>query len=117
MPETRVADLVQGFVSRCSRRLLSAVGEAALLCPSLAVAQQMLARRSIELKVKTLRRLCRDLGEAGLARRGEVRWTATKRSWGAHWSSGLLADGCGSGDANVVANPPSSSLGSSNDNS
>ena len=48
-----------GFVSRCSRRLLSAVGEAALLRPSLAVAQQMLARRSIKLNVKTIRRLCR----------------------------------------------------------
>ena len=63
---------VLGFISRCSRRLLSAVAEAALLCPSLAVAQQMLARRSIELNVKTIRRLCRELGEAGLARRGEV---------------------------------------------
>lgn len=63
---------VLGFVSRCSRRLLSAVAEAALLCPSLAVGQQTLARRSIELNVKTIRRLCRELGEAGLARRGEV---------------------------------------------
>ncbi len=61
-----------GFVSRCSRALLSTVAEAALLCPSLVVAQQMLARRSIELNVKTIRRLCRELGEAGLARRGEV---------------------------------------------
>ncbi len=63
---------VLGFVSRCSRRLLSAVAEAALLCPSLVVAQQMLARRSIALNVKTIRRLCQELGEAGLARRGEV---------------------------------------------
>ncbi len=63
---------VLGFMSRCSRGLLSTVAEAALLCPSLAVAQQMLARRSIKLNVKTIRRLCRELGEAGLGRRGEV---------------------------------------------
>ena len=53
---------VLGFLSRCSRGLLSAVAEAALLCPSLAVAQQMLARRAIVLDVKTLRRLCQELG-------------------------------------------------------
>ncbi len=63
---------VSGFVSRCGRGLLSTVAEAALLCPSLAVAQQMLARRSIELNVKTIRRLCREPGEAGPGRRGEV---------------------------------------------
>lgn len=61
---------VLGLVSGCSRRLVSAVVEAALLCPSLAVAQQVLARRAIELDVKTIRRLCRELGEAGLAHRG-----------------------------------------------
>ena len=69
---------VLGFLSRCSRGLLSAVAEAALLCPSLAVAQQMLARRAIVLDVKTLRRLCQELGEAGLKRRGAVSLTGTE---------------------------------------
>lgn len=61
-----------GGVSCCSRRLVSTVTEAGLLCPSLPVAQQMLARQALELDVKTIRRLCRELGEAGLARRGDV---------------------------------------------
>jgi hypothetical protein len=69
---------VLGFLSRCSRRLLSAVAEAALLCPSLAVAQQMLTRRAIVVDVKTLRRRCQELGEAGLKRRGEVSLTSTE---------------------------------------
>jgi hypothetical protein len=62
---------VLGFLSHCSRRLVSAVVEAALLCPSLVVAQRMLARRAIAVDVKTIRRLCGELGEAGLACRGE----------------------------------------------
>lgn len=74
---------VLGFVSRCSRRLVSAVVEAALLCPSLVVAQQMLVRRAIELDVKTIRRLCGELGEAGLARRGEVSFDAEENLAGA----------------------------------
>lgn len=69
---------VVGFLKRCSRQLISAVTEAALLCPSLAVAQQMLARRAITLDVKTLRRLCQELGEAGLKRRGAVSLAGTE---------------------------------------
>ncbi len=62
---------VLGFLSGCSRRLVSAVVEAALLCPSLAVAQRMLARRAIAMDVKTIGRLCYELGARGLACRGE----------------------------------------------
>ena len=42
----------------------------AVLCPSLAVAQTVLTRRGLELNVKTVRRLCGELGHHGLALRG-----------------------------------------------
>jgi hypothetical protein len=61
---------VLGFIGRMSARLLSEVVQLAMLCPSLAVAQAVLARRGIEMDVKTVRRLCRDLGERGVAQRG-----------------------------------------------
>jgi hypothetical protein len=55
-----------GFVGRCSARLVSEVVQNAVLCPSLEVAREVLARRGIELDVKTLRRLCEQLGKRGL---------------------------------------------------
>lgn len=63
---------VLGFMGRCSARLVSEVVELALLCPSLEVAHRVLARRGIGLDVKTLRRLCRELGERGLRHRGRI---------------------------------------------
>ena len=63
---------VLGFMGRCSARLVSEVVELALLCPSLEVAHRVLARRGIGLDVKTLRRLCADLGERGLRQRGTL---------------------------------------------
>jgi hypothetical protein len=57
---------VLGFMGRCSARLVSEVVELALLCPSLEVAHRVLARRGIGLDVKTLRRLCADLGRSQL---------------------------------------------------
>lgn len=63
---------VLGFVARCSPRLISEVVELAVLCPSMAVAEQVLSRRGVRVDIKTIRRLCRRLGERGLAGRGEV---------------------------------------------
>jgi len=63
---------VLGFMGRCSARLVSEVVELALLCPSLEVARRALARRGIGLDVKTLHRLCRELGERGLRHRGVI---------------------------------------------
>jgi len=59
-----------GFIGRCSARLVSEVVQNAVLCPSLEVAREGLARRGIERDVKTLRRLCGQRGERGLAWRG-----------------------------------------------
>ncbi len=61
-----------GFIGHYSGRLVSEVVELAVLCPSLAVAQTVLARRGLELDVKTVRRLCGELGHRGLALRGAV---------------------------------------------
>jgi hypothetical protein len=61
-----------GFVGRCSARLVSEVVQNAVLCPSLEVAREVLARRGMELDVKTLRRLGGQLGERGLALRGQA---------------------------------------------
>ncbi len=63
---------VLGFIGRESALWVSEVVQLALLCPSLAVAQSVLARRGIELDVKSVRRLCGQLGQLGLERRGEI---------------------------------------------
>lgn len=62
---------VLGFVGRCSSRFVDEVVKLALLCPSLEVASEVLSSRGIEVDVKTIRRLCGLLGEAGLSHRGE----------------------------------------------
>jgi hypothetical protein len=68
-----------GFIGRCSARLVSEVVQNAVLCPSLEVAREVLARRGMELDVKTLRRLCGQLGERGLALRGPASLSGTER--------------------------------------
>ena len=61
---------VLGIRGRCSLLWLGEVVELALLCPSLAVAQQVLARRGVKMDIKRLRRLCQELGWWGLQQRG-----------------------------------------------
>ena len=61
-----------GFIGHYSLNLVSEVVELAVLCPSLVVAQTVLARRGLALDVKTVRRLCGELGQRGIALRGEV---------------------------------------------
>ncbi len=56
-----------GFVGLCSGNLVSEVVKLAVLCPSLEVAKAVLSERGIAMDVKTIRRLCRDLGLVGLA--------------------------------------------------
>jgi len=59
-----------GFMGRCSVLFVSDVVQMALLCPSFAVAHEVLSLRGISVDVKTIRRLCGLLGESGLADRG-----------------------------------------------
>src|SRR5918998_6711431 len=80
-PNGRGAQLgleVLGFIGRCSARLVSEVVQMAVLCPSFEVAHQVLGRRGIGLDVKTLRRLCRDVGEQGLPHRGVIGLTGSE---------------------------------------
>jgi hypothetical protein len=80
-PNGREAHLglkVRGFIGRCSARLVSEVVQRTVLCPSLEVAHQGLARRGIAMDVKTLRRLCRELGERGLGHRSAISLSGTE---------------------------------------
>jgi hypothetical protein len=64
--------VVLGFIGRSSSWFVSEVVKMALLCPSFAVAKEVLSGRGIELDVKTVRRLCRELGIIGLSGRGQI---------------------------------------------
>src|SRR5712692_5963192 len=63
---------VLGLLGRGSRHLVSQVVQLALLCPSFAVAQTVLAERWITLDVKTIRRWCAVVGQRGIELRGPV---------------------------------------------
>jgi hypothetical protein len=63
---------VMGFIGRCSINLVSDVVQAAILCPSFEIAESVLKRRGIEIDLKTIRRLCVDLGKRGLNFRGNI---------------------------------------------
>jgi hypothetical protein len=71
---------VLGIFSRCSVQWLGEVVELALLCPSLEVARQVLARRGVEMDIKRLRRLCREVGRWCMNQRGRSSWKA-QESW------------------------------------
>lgn len=64
--------VVLGFIGRGSAWFVSEVVKMALLCPSFAVVKEVLAGRGIEIDVKTVRRLCQELGIIGLAGRGQI---------------------------------------------
>ena len=61
-----------GFMGRCSMLFVPAYAGMALLCPSFAVAHEVLSLRGISVDVKTIRRLCGILGEFGLENRCTV---------------------------------------------
>lgn len=61
-----------GFMGRCSMLFVSEVVQMALLCPSFAVAHEVLSLRGISVDVKTIRRLCGILGKLGLENRSSV---------------------------------------------
>lgn len=61
-----------GFIGLCSGNFVSEVVKSALLCPSIEISKQVLAERGIEIDTKTIRRLCRNLGQIGLSYRGGI---------------------------------------------
>ena len=70
---------VLGFIGLCSGNLVSEVVKLAVLCPSLEVAKAVLSERGIAMNVKTIRRLCRDLGLVGLEFRGVISLSGTEQ--------------------------------------
>lgn len=66
---------VLGFVGRCSLNLVSNVVQAALLCPSFEIAEAVLKRQGLQIDLKTIRRLCEELGTQGIKYRGEISLT------------------------------------------
>ena len=63
---------VMGIMGRCSMKLVSEVVEMAVLCPSFEIAETVLKRRGIKIDLKTIRRLCSELGEQGIKYRGQI---------------------------------------------
>ena len=61
-----------GFIGRCSTWLGSSAVQAALLCPSFEIARRTLKSYGIELNVKTIRRLCLDMGEQAMEHRQAI---------------------------------------------
>lgn len=61
-----------GFIDRSSILLSSSAIQAALLCPSFEIARQTLNSFGIEINVKTLQNLCRDLGMQAIRHRSEI---------------------------------------------
>ena len=61
-----------GFIDRTSAVLASAAVQAALLCPSLEIAHRTLASFGIAMNVKTIRRLCLNMGNKALENRHRI---------------------------------------------
>lgn len=61
-----------GFIGRCSTKLASSAVQAALLCPSFEIAKKTLCSFDIKLDVKTIQRLCRELGNQAMEHRQKI---------------------------------------------
>lgn len=58
-----------GFIDRCGAVLASSAVRAAVLCPSFEIAGETLRSLGVEMGVKTIKRLCRNMGERALENR------------------------------------------------
>lgn len=61
-----------GIIGRCGRDFISYVAKLAVLSPSFSICEQVLSDQGIRINVRTIRRMCRDLGETGLEFRGRI---------------------------------------------
>jgi hypothetical protein len=61
-----------GFLDRCSAIVASSAVQAALLCPSLKIAQRMLSSFGVEMDVKTIQRLCSHFGGQAMEHRHQI---------------------------------------------
>ena len=72
-----------GIEGQATPTCLSYVVQMALLCPSIAVAQQVLLEQGHEIDPKTISRYCRVLGTAGMQWRGQGSLTGQEKLQGA----------------------------------
>ena len=70
---------ILGFVGYGSPSFVSEVVKMAVLCPSFEVVKAVMAERGIAIDVKTVRRLCQDLGKAGMVFRGGISLSGTEK--------------------------------------
>ena len=61
-----------GFIGRCSGVLTSSAVQAALLCPSFALAKRTLISFGIEMDIKTIQRLCMSMGQQAIENRYRI---------------------------------------------
>ena len=78
-----------GIEGQASPNCLSFVVQMALLCPSIAVAQQILAQQGNKIDTKTIRRYCHVLGTAGMQWRGQVSLSGLEKLQGATMVIGI----------------------------
>lgn len=71
-----------GFISRCTPSLCSMAVQAAVLCPSFAIARQLLLQHGISLGEKTISRLCDELGTQAMDFRGSISLSDTDTAEG-----------------------------------
>lgn len=64
-----------GFIGRCSGVLTSSAVQAALLCPSFEIARHTLLSFGIDMNIKTLRRLCMNMGAQAIEHRHQIALT------------------------------------------
>jgi len=69
---------VMGILGQATPTFLSQVVQMALLCPSFEVAKEVLAEQGVIINVKTIRRYCRLIGEAGMKWRGKISLDGTE---------------------------------------
>lgn len=71
-PQGHLGLWLLGFVGHTSGRLASDVVKTALLCPSFEICETLLKQRGVPLGKGAIQRLCRIMGEVGIAHRGKI---------------------------------------------
>jgi hypothetical protein len=56
-----------------------------LLCPSFDVSTNILESRGVKINVKTIRKICRDMGVIGIENRGKISMSTTEKLEGLPW--------------------------------
>lgn len=63
---------LMGFINKCSLNIADEICKMAILCPSIDLAKKLLEDRGIVINEKTIRKICRNVGNIGLSKRGYI---------------------------------------------